>query len=84
MLPPDTSANENIRIKTLQSLNVLDTPAEERLDRITQIAANMFDVPIALVSLVDSERQWFKSCIGLEVSETARDISFCGHAILSD
>lgn len=84
MLPPDTLANENIRIKTLQSLNVLDTPAEERLDRITQIAANMFNVPIALVSLVDNERQWFKSCIGLEVNETPRDISFCGHAILSD
>lgn len=84
MLPPDTLANENIRIKTLQSLNVLDTPAEERLDRITKIAANMFDVPIALVSLIDSERQWFKSCIGLGVNETARDVSFCAHAILSD
>ena len=84
MLTPDLPANENTRIKTLQNLNVLDTPPEQRLDRVTQIAAKMFNVPIALVSLVDKERQWFKSCVGLTASETARDISFCGHAILSE
>ena len=82
MLKPSTPLNENTRIKTLQSLNLLDTAPEERMDRITQITSNMFDVPIALVSLVDSDRQWFKSCIGLNASETSRDISFCGHAIL--
>ncbi len=48
------------------------------------MAADLFDVPIALVSLVDKDRQWFKSCIGLGVAETGRDVSFCAHAILSD
>lgn len=84
MLVPELATNENIRIKTLQGLDVLDTPPEERLDRITQVAANMFNVPMALVSLVDENRQWFKSCVGLDATETARDISFCGHAILQD
>lgn len=79
-IPP----NENSRIKTLHSLNILDTPAEERFDRLTRLAKRMFGVPIALVSLVDIDRQWFKSCVGLSASETPRDISFCGHAILGD
>jgi GAF domain-containing protein len=61
---------------------VLDTPPEERFDRIVQFAAEEFDVPIALVSLVDAERQWFKARVGMDVCETARDISFCGHAIV--
>ncbi|MDC8831124.1 sensor domain-containing diguanylate cyclase [Alteromonas gilva] len=76
--------DENERIKTLQSLNVLDTPPEERFDRITRLAAKVFQVPIALVSLIDSERQWFKSSQGLNACETGRDISFCGHAIEHD
>lgn len=79
-IPPD----EDARLKTLRSLNVLDTPAEERYDRLTRLAKRMFNVPIALVSLVDTNRQWFKSCVGLTVSETSRDISFCGHAILGN
>lgn len=79
-IPPD----EDTRLKTLRSLNVLDTDAEERFDRLTRLAKRMFNVPIALVSLVDVNRQWFKSCVGLSVSETPRDISFCGHAILGD
>lgn len=82
MQVPALHPDENQRIRTLQSLNVLDTPAEARLDRLTHIASNMFNVPIALVSLIDTDRQWFKSCVGLEASETSRDISFCGHAIL--
>ena len=81
---PDTPQDEEARLKTLRSLNVLDTPSEERFDRLTRLAKRMFDVPIALVSLVDENRQWFKSCIGLNVSETPRDISFCGHAILGN
>jgi diguanylate cyclase (GGDEF)-like protein len=84
MKTPNTPKNETARLKTLHSLNVLDTSAEERFDRLTRIAKRMFDVPIALVSLVDENRQWFKSCIGLSVNETPRDISFCGHAILGD
>lgn len=84
MKTPGFPQDEHERIEDLRALNILDTPSEERFDRLTRMAKRMFNVPIALVSLVDENRQWFKSCIGLEVSETARDISFCGHAILGD
>lgn len=84
MQKPAFPSNEDHRIAALHALNILDTPAEERFDRLTRLARRMFNVPIALVSLVDSNRQWFKSCAGLDVSETPRDISFCGHAILGD
>lgn len=84
MIKPDIPENESQRLGNLRSINILDTPAEERFDRLTRLAKRMFDVPIALVSLVDENRQWFKSCVGLDVSETARDISFCGHAILGN
>lgn len=81
---PDIPQDEHTRLKTLRSLDVLDTLSEERFDRLTRLAKRMFRVPIALVSLVDENRQWFKSCIGLDASETSRDISFCGHAILGN
>lgn len=84
MKKPATPINEADRLKTLHSLEILDTSAEERFDRLTRLAQRMFDVPIALVSLVDQDRQWFKSAMGLNASETHRDISFCGHAILGD
>ena len=84
MQAPEIPPDEAKRLETLHNLNILDTPAEERFDRFTRLAKMIFKVPIALVSLVDVNRQWFKSCIGLNVSETARDISFCGHAILGD
>jgi len=79
---PEKPPEENQRLSALEASGLLDTPPEERFDRITHLAAQLFDVPIALVSLIDKERQWFKSCYGLGVRETARDISFCGHAIL--
>ncbi len=69
------------RLGALQDLSILDTPPEERFDRITRIAAAAFDAPIALVSLVDSERQWFKSCYGLQARETPRDMAFCAHVV---
>jgi len=75
--------NEEQRLAALRALCILDTPPEERFDRITRLAKKLFEVPIALITLVDAERQWFKSCQGLRVRETPRDISFCGHAILS-
>ena len=84
MKAPATSIDEAVRLTTLRSLDILDSLGEERFDRLTRMAKHMFSVPIALVSLVDENRQWFKSCIGLDVSETSRDISFCGHAILGD
>ena len=81
---PAIPVNESNRIAALCGLAILDTPPEERFDRITRIAQRHFQVPIALVSLIDSDRQWFKSRQGLDATETPRDISFCGHAILSD
>ena len=82
MIKPGIPQNEKSRLETLRSLDVLDAQAEERFDRVTRMAKRMFGVPIALVSLVDENRQWFKSCIGLSLSETSREMSFCGHAIL--
>lgn len=84
MQQPEIPNNEAQRLKALRKLDILDTPFEERFDRLTRMAKRLFDVPIALVSLVDEQRQWFKSCIGLSATETGRDISFCGHAILDD
>lgn len=74
--------DEPQRISALHALAILDTPPEERFDRLTRLAKRLFSVPIALVSLIDTNRQWFKSHAGLDVSETPRNISFCGHAIL--
>jgi len=82
MKSPEYPPEEPQRLSALEATKLLDTPPEERFDRVTRLAAEAFDVPIALVSLVDRERQWFKSCYGLGVRETGRDISFCGHAIL--
>ena len=79
---PAHPSDETQRLRALRSLNVLDSPPEERFDRITRMACRMFNVPIALVSLVDADRQWFKSKQGLAASETPRNVSFCGHAIL--
>ena len=76
-LPPD----EEERLATLHSLGILDTPAEQRFDRLTRVAAAILGVPVALVSLVDRERQWFKSAHGLEVRQTPRETSFCAHAV---
>ena len=84
MLKPPYPPDEAARLNVLHEFAILDTPPEERFDRITRLAQRVFDVPIALVSLVDAERQWFKSCQGLSATETPRDISFCGHAILND
>ena len=84
MLTPPMPADEATRVDTLRALNILDSSPEERFDRLTRLAKRLFGVPIALVSLVDANRQWFKSCTGLDATETPRDISFCGHAILGD
>ncbi len=81
---PPIPADETARLADLRALGLLDTPPEERFDRITRTAVRLFGVPIALISLVDANRQWFKSCQGLGVSETSRDISFCTYAILGD
>ncbi len=76
------TANEEQRLATLHALGILDTPTEARFDAITHAAAELLRVPVSLISLVDTRRQWFKSHYGLETRETPRDISFCAHAIL--
>jgi diguanylate cyclase (GGDEF)-like protein len=78
-------SNEPERLAALQRYGVLDTGADPAFDRITAIVSRVLDVPIALVSLIDAERQWFKSCVGLDgVSETGRDVAFCAYAIHAD
>jgi diguanylate cyclase (GGDEF)-like protein len=76
-LPPD----ESERQAALDRLQIVDTPAEERFDRLTRLASRAFAVPIALITLLDRDRQWFKSAHGLDLQETPRAISFCDHAI---
>lgn len=75
-------ADEPRRLDALHRLGVLDTPPEERFDRLTAMACRLFAMPMALVSLIDGERQWFKSRQGLDATETDRDLSVCAHAIL--
>ncbi len=82
MTPAPIPENEDERLRALHDLMLLDTPPEERFDRVVRFVAEQLDMPIALVSLVDEHRQWFKSRVGLESAQTERDISFCGHAIL--
>ena len=77
-----TPANESARLAALYAALLLDTPPEQRFDKIVAFAASEFAVPIALITLLDTDRQWFKARVGLEACSTARDISFCGHAIL--
>lgn len=73
--------DESARLEALHTLEILDSGEEEAFDRITRVAASVFNAPISLISLVDEERQWFKSRVGLEVCETPRSESFCAHAI---
>ncbi len=76
--PPD----EGARLEALRRYDLLDTPPEQALDDLTLLASHICEAPISLISLIDEQRQWFKSRVGMSVSETSRDISFCGHAIL--
>lgn len=72
------------RVQKLHSLNILDTPAEQRFDRITRLAKRLFKVPISLVTLIDENRQWFKSKVGIDLCETSRDDAFCNITIQGD
>ncbi|DBA86410.1 TPA: hypothetical protein ACH3X2_005630 [Trebouxia sp. C0005] len=75
-------SNEDARLSALESLGVLDTAHEQRFDDITDLVCSIFNVPIAIVSLVDKERQWFKSCVGLNCSQTDRKSSFCAWTLV--
>lgn len=68
----------------LDSLSIMDTAPDENLDRVVELCRSIFHVPVALVSLIDEERQWFKSIQGLDVCETSRDVAFCNYTILAD
>jgi ribonuclease BN (tRNA processing enzyme) len=78
--PPEPN-DEDRRLAATRSLGLWKTPPEERFDRVARVAAAAFDVPIALIALMERDREWFKSCYGLEIREVLRDDSFCGHAI---
>ncbi|MDB5294088.1 MAG: multi-sensor hybrid histidine kinase, partial [Phycisphaerales bacterium] len=82
MLKPPPPADEAARLAALRAYDILDTPDEAAFDDLTRLAARICGTPISLVSLVDADRQWFKSRVGLDVAETPRDLAFCGHAIL--
>lgn len=78
------ASKEEERIEVLKSYNVLDTPPDKSFDRFTHLAAKLLKVPIAIISLVDTDRIWFKSCYGLDVTEIERTPGLCSSAILSD
>ncbi|AOY00432.1 GAF domain-containing protein [Jeongeupia sp. USM3] len=82
MQAPCFPADEASRLATLHSLLILDSEPEERFDNLTRAAASFFRVAIAVISLIDDNRQWFKSVCGIDATETSRDVSFCGHTIL--
>ena len=76
-----TFGNERLRLQALQRYDVLDTAPEEAFDRITRLAKTVLQMPIVMVSLVDRDRQWFKSRQGIDLTQTPREISFCTHTI---
>jgi GAF domain-containing protein len=82
MKPAPIPNDESDRLSELKALNILDTPREPRFDRITELVADIFDVPMVFLTLVDSDRQWYKSTYGINVEATPRDVGFCAHAVV--
>ena len=81
MLFPPVPENEQQRLQALHKLEVLDTPEDERFDWVTRFAAEKLNVPICLITLIDQDRQWFKSTWGVDTKEVPRNLSICAHAI---
>jgi len=81
---PGIPENEEERLKSLYMVDLLDSKADERFERLTRVGRKLFNVPVALISLLDRDRQWLLACEGLNTRETSRDVSFCGHAILQE
>lgn len=84
MISAPLPANEVERLRMLRLYRVLDTSSERAFDQLTKLASSLCEVPISLISLIDEQRQWFKSRVGVTATETSRDIAFCAHAILQD
>ncbi|HEY0065280.1 MAG TPA: GAF domain-containing protein [Telluria sp.] len=78
------AADEAERLRAVQATGLMDTPAEPAFDRLTWLATQVMDAPMALISLLSARRQWFKSSVGIDVSETPRDWAFCSHAVLEE
>jgi GAF domain-containing protein len=83
MIPAPIPVNDAERLAALRQLLILDTPPEQRFDRIVEFATREFDQPKGTITLVDADRQWFKARVGVEPCETDRATSFCGHAVVS-
>ncbi|MBW2962785.1 sensor histidine kinase [Mesonia aestuariivivens] len=81
MIKPEIPKNESVRLKALKNLGIVDSKAEKEFDDLASLAAYICDVPIALISFLEEERQWFKSTIGINFCDTTREVSFCAHAI---
>jgi signal transduction histidine kinase len=84
MIAPDFPVDEGKRLQDVYRTQLLDTPEEKEFDEIVQLASDLCNTPISLITLLDTDRQWFKAKVGLDASETSRDVSFCGHAILQN
>src|SRR3954465_184027 len=74
--------DESQRIADLKALNILDTPREPRFDNLTELVADVFEMPMVFLTMVDTDRQWYKSTWGTDVDSTPRNVSFCAHAII--
>lgn len=81
---PEPRRGDPIRLAVLQQYDIMDTEPEEAFDRLTRLAARLIGAPIALITLLDEERQWFKSCIGLEIAQTPRSEAFCAYNVDAD
>src|SRR5205823_11035245 len=81
-MKPAFPTNEEARLEALRDYDVLDTPPEQAFDDLARLASYICGTPVAMVSLVDGDRQWFKAKVGTEMTETPRDVAFCAHAIL--